>query len=148
MELSAKSTPSNYSSFVGYSAPASVYLQLWEDGYQLDGLDRLSWKACRSFRKFVRVFPIGQPRALLLEGLHHWLSGKQSRAHQNWQESLELSREMAMQYDEGLALYQIGRHLQENDPLRQEVLIKAAEIFQGSGTAFDLEQTEATLKDQ
>ncbi len=146
MELSAKSTPSNYSSFTGYAAPACVYLQLWEDGHQLEDLDRLSWKACKSFRKYARVFPIGQPRALLLVGRHYWLSGRRARAHQTWQESLELSREMTMQYDEGLALYQIGRHLEGNDPLRKETLIKAAEIFQRTGAIFDLERTEAALK--
>jgi hypothetical protein len=50
-----------------------------------------------------------------------------------------------MPYEEGLAHYEIGRHLLSGDPARQEHLAYAAEILARVGAAYDLGRVQAEL---
>jgi len=138
MDLAASSIPSSYGVLSGYANPAEVYLSLWEAGYPQPGLDRLARKACKVAHSFARVFPIGRPRALLWDGLHHWLAGKPARATRAWQASLAAAARLEMPYDEALAHYELGRHLPDADPGREEHLARACEIFERLGAAYDL----------
>lgn len=138
MDLAASSIPSSYGVLSGYANPAEVYLSLWEAGYPQPGLDRLARKACKVAHSFARVFPIGRPRALLWDGLHHWLAGKPARATRAWQASLAAAARLEMPYDEGLAHYELGRHLPDADPGREEHLARACEIFERLGAAYEL----------
>jgi hypothetical protein len=138
MDLAASSIPSSYGVLSGYANPAEVYLSLWEAGYPQPGLDRLARKACKVTHSFARVFPIGRPRALLWDGLYHWLAGKPARATRAWQASLAAAARLEMPYDEALAHYELGRHLPDADPGREEHLARACEIFERLGAAYDL----------
>lgn len=147
LDLSAKATPSNYSAHTGYIAPAYTYLSLWESGQILPAIDKLAWNACKNLRKYVRVFPIGEPRALLYEGLHHWLSGKQDKAYQTWEKSLAVAEELNMRYDKGLAHLEIGRHLPLEDSNRRKHLDSAIDLFADMGAEYDLTRAEAALSE-
>jgi hypothetical protein len=147
--LAAQRTSAFFPTYFGflpaYGSAAQVYLSLWEsDGLQ-DRTDVLAWKACKVLIRFGRVFRIGQPRALLLVGLHRWLSGRPGAAHRAWNRSLELGESLDLSYDQGMAHYEIGRHLAVDDPYRHEHLAQAVEIFGKTEADFALKQSRLLL---
>jgi len=122
-------------------------LSLWEAGHTLPAIDKLAWNACKNLRKYVRVFPIGEPRALLYEGLHQWLSGKQDKALQTWEKSLAVAEKLNMRYDIGLAHLEIGRHLPLEESNRRKHLDAATDLFTDIGAGYDLTRAEAALSE-
>ncbi len=145
LSLASHSYPSNYGTFPAYANAPKVYLALWEAQYPVPQLDVLAGNALKVLRKYARVFPIGQPRALLWQGLHAWLAGKPSKAHEAWRKSLAEADRLDMPYDQGLAHFEIGRHLEKDDPNRREHLTHACEIFDRLGTTPDLDLSRQEL---
>ena len=88
---------------------------------------------------------MGQPRAWLWQGLYDWLSGRPATAYRAWGKSLAMAERLAMPYEQGLARYEIGRHLPLDDPARRVHLTRAAEIFRQINTTYDLTRTEPAL---
>jgi hypothetical protein len=103
-------------------------------------------QACQVMHDFARIFPFGQPRAWLYQGLYHWLEGKSVKAHPAWRKSLAAAERLAMPYEQGQAHYEIGRHLPLDAPTRQEHLARACEIFARLEAAFDLARAQEALK--
>ncbi len=52
-----------------------------------------------------------------------------------------------MPYEQGLAHYEIGRHLAVDDPIRREQLTQACEIFARLEATYDLERAQAALNE-
>jgi len=136
-------------SLEGYADVAEVYLALWEANAQngqpaseLRALAAPARQACKALHQFAGVYPIGQPRDWLWQGLYDWLNGKPARAQQAWRKSLERAGQLSMRYDEALAHYQIGRHLKAEDQARLEHLARAREIFSELGAAYDLARAQ------
>jgi hypothetical protein len=78
---------------------------------------------------FAKVFPVGRPRAALLRGRHQWLLGRKADAFRSWRAGLAKAQELSMSYEEGLAHYELGRHLEPGDDARVSHLGAAREIF-------------------
>jgi hypothetical protein len=57
------------------------------------------------------VFPIGQPRARLWQGLLAQLSGRPGRAQAAWRASLAAAQRLGMPFEAQLAHSELGRHL-------------------------------------
>jgi tetratricopeptide (TPR) repeat protein len=145
MEAVTATMPSNYGAFPAYANAPEVYLTLWEAEHPAPQLDAQAHKACRALQGYARVFPVGQPRALLWQGLYAWLSGNQAKAHDAWRKSLAAAENLAMPYDQGLAHYEIGRHLQKDAPNRGQTLSRAGEFFEELGAAYHLNLVQAKL---
>jgi hypothetical protein len=96
-------------------------------------------------RSYTRVFPIGQPRSYLCRGLTAWLSGQAYSARRFWAKSLETAEKLNMPYAQGLAHYEIGRHLSLDDTARVEHLTQASEIFTRLEATYDLRRTQDAL---
>jgi predicted ATPase/class 3 adenylate cyclase len=130
----------------GYADTAEVTLALWEaaaaQGQPTSELCAEAGRACKAMHKFARIYPIGQPRDLLWQGLYDWLDGKPARAQERWQKSLERAVQLSMRYDEALAHREIGRHLPAADPAHHEHLSRAKEIFAELGAGYDLERMD------
>jgi hypothetical protein len=99
----------------GYAGVAEVYLALWEASRrqapaESRKLARQVLQACTAMQKFARVFPIGRPRARLLQGRAEWLAGRRSRAMKAWRAGLAEALRLGMRYEEALAREEIGRH--------------------------------------
>jgi hypothetical protein len=127
----------------GYAAVAEVYLTLWEaSSGQLPAerqvLAHAARRACAALHAHARVFPISQSRAWLWQGVYDWIAGKPSKAYKAWHKSLAAAERLGMPYEEGLAHYEIGRHLSTTDPARREHLTRACEIFTRLEAAYDL----------
>jgi tetratricopeptide (TPR) repeat protein len=150
VQLIAQSSPSTPATYEGYAGITEVFLELWEASLvdRQSAEDRASLaksarQACKTMRNFARVFPMGHPRAWLYQGRYDWLSGKTSKAHKAWQKSLTFAQKSEMPYEEGLALYNIGRYLPAESKQRQDYLTRASEIFTRLEAKYDLVRTRA-----
>jgi class 3 adenylate cyclase/tetratricopeptide (TPR) repeat protein len=153
VKVIANSSPASHYLLEGYAGVAEVYLTLWEvDKSKSKAQDPRSKipesakQACKALHRYAKIFPIGQPRAWLCQGLYNWLTGKPSRAYKAWQKSLSLAEQLHMPYEQGLAHYEIGRHLEAEARTRQTHFLQAYEIFDRLGAIDDRDRTRAALE--
>jgi tetratricopeptide (TPR) repeat protein len=140
LALAAKVNPSFYDAITGYTGPAEVYLTLWEAQPAGQELARQARLAVRTLGKYSRVFPIGRPRLLLNQGRYDWLSGREKQAFKAWESSLQEARALEMLYDQGMAHYEIARHLDPVDRARKEHVSLAGNICTELNARYDLER--------
>ncbi len=121
-----------------YTAVAEVFLTLWETA-QLDSdpkaveLAAQAAHAVKMLQKGSRAFPINQPGVLRIKGWQDWLSEKHQHAQQAWQKSLETAVQLSMPFEQAMAHYEIARHLEKQDPARQQHIERAGELFSQLG---------------
>ena len=121
--------PTYAGTFIGYAGPAEVYLEAWERDQPFRDEPRRAAEALIGLKRFASVFPVGRPRWAALEGRRSWLQGRHGRAHRLWRKALNTATSLDMPYEQGLAHYEIGRHLDPSDPERSAHLEAAREIF-------------------
>jgi class 3 adenylate cyclase len=151
--LMRQTQPLSYLSLPGYAALAELYLAMWESLRTAGHPPRLkpralktaARRACQSLRGYARVFPVGQARALLWQGMFDWLSGRPYLARQQWHKAIAAASALAMPYDEALAHYQLGRHLPIDDPARLDQLTLACRMFGQLGAGYDLSLAQIAL---
>lgn len=135
-----------------YASLSQASLSLWETVVQgnsdfapQEELKELAVGALKLFSSFARIYSFARSRAALYQGTFDWLSGKQSRAKKGWAKSLALAEELGMPYDQGLAHYEIGRHLPADDLDRKQHLQQAAAHFTQLDTTWDLTLVKEAL---
>jgi class 3 adenylate cyclase/tetratricopeptide (TPR) repeat protein len=133
----SESPPNAFYLLEAYSGVAQVSVTLWdpEASPGRRTMQKTARQAVKSLKRFARAFPFGKPRALLWQGLYAWRAGKPSVAHRDWQEGLDEAERLSMPYEQGLAHYQIGSHLGEENPARAAHLERAREILTELGIA-------------
>jgi class 3 adenylate cyclase/tetratricopeptide (TPR) repeat protein len=141
--LIARSKPIAVSILEGYAGVTEVYLSLWAAGDP--SARRPAHQACATFRRYARALPIARPRAWLFQGLAAHLTGRQRHAEAAWQKSLALAERMALPYEQGRALYELGRYIQAGLPARQALLSRAAKIFEDIGAAYELGEVQTAM---
>jgi class 3 adenylate cyclase len=115
-----------------YATTAEVAIALWHVSRHRDIGDQASLRAAaeqamRAMRRYAKAFPIGQPRALLCQGLLAWIDEQPLRARKAWRRSLAAAERLGMRYDQMLAHQLLGRH---GDPSeRDEHLARARQLF-------------------
>jgi class 3 adenylate cyclase/tetratricopeptide (TPR) repeat protein len=119
-----------------YAMTSDVALALWLDSRRRDGRDRGPWPAMAGqavgyLSRYARVFPIGEPRALLHRGLLAWLGGRPGRARRDWHGALAAAERLGMRYDRALALDMLGRHGEPTQ--RPRYRERARELFERLG---------------
>jgi class 3 adenylate cyclase/tetratricopeptide (TPR) repeat protein len=98
-----------------YAMSAEVALALWGERRGQDGGRTGPWRAMAVqatgyLGRFARVFPIGEPRARLHQGLLAWTDGRPGPARREWRAALAAAERLGMRYDQALALDVLGRH--------------------------------------
>jgi class 3 adenylate cyclase/tetratricopeptide (TPR) repeat protein len=121
--------PTYAGTFIGYSGPAEVYLEAWEDEQPLRDEPTRAAAALARLKRFAAVFPVGRPRLAILEGRRAWLRGQRSAAFRRWRQGLERATQLDMAHEQGLAHFEIGRHLEQGDAARSTHLQAARDIF-------------------
>jgi hypothetical protein len=135
--------PTYFGTFLGFVGPAEVYIARWEAGETGgDGRGR-ALVALARLKRYASVFPIGRPRAALLDGRRRWLTNDHAGAFRSWAEALDHATKLSMRFEQGLAHLEIGRHLPVEDTKRAEHLGAATEIF----TALDAMPALRAVKD-
>jgi hypothetical protein len=124
-----------------YATTAEAAIALWQASRRRNIGDQPTVRAAaeqaeqamRALHRYAKVFPIGQPRALLCQGLLAWVDQRPVRARKAWRRSLAAAERLGMRYDEMLAHHQLGRH---GDPSeRDEHLARARQLFAQLGIA-------------
>jgi len=155
----AKSSPTAHGAFSGYDGLAEATLAVWaadqpaqagarKSPSRLQELQSNARQACQALRRYARVFPVAQPRALLRQGLYEWLAGNPARARRSWHKALARAEKLDMPYDQGLAHDAIGQHLNADDPMRAEHLNRAGDIFADVGSVYDSARVRAALENR
>ena len=139
--------PTYAGTFIGYVGPAEVYLEAWERDQPFRDEPRRSAEAIARMKRFAGVFPVGRPRWAILEGRRSWLAGRRGRALRLWRSALATATKLEMPYEQGLAHYEIGRHLDANDPDRAVHLESAREVFGGIQAARALAALDLAARD-
>jgi tetratricopeptide (TPR) repeat protein len=143
MGLTASGRPTYYGSYLGYLSPAEVYLSVWEAGDATAEDQQLARDAVRRLKTYAGVFPMGRPRSATSEGRYLWLTGKRGRALRSWSGAVTSATQLSMPLEQGLAHYELGRHLDVSDPERAVQLGRAKEIFNDLGASHALAAAEA-----
>ena len=147
-QFTGRGMPTSYGALLGYAGAAEVYLTLWETRSPVQNIQEIAKEACEVLAKYANTFPIGKPRFLLWQGVYHWLNHNQSKANKLWQKGLVAAETLNMPYDQGLIHFEIGRHLNMDDPNRLHHLNKALEIFSQLGANYDRIRVEEALKNK
>jgi class 3 adenylate cyclase/tetratricopeptide (TPR) repeat protein len=101
--------------------------------------------ACKHAVRATRTSPVCHPQALLLKGRVAFMSGKNAVAHRNWRLAAQAAARLEMPREIGLALYEMGRTAEINDPRRPSKLMQAADIFEKIGARGDLAVTRRAM---
>ncbi len=139
--LLGKTPPLSSLKLGAMTARAQTYLAIWErDGERVDSaIVKKARSGCRSLARFTFIFPIGRPRSALYWGWYHWLSGRKLVARYYWRRALSEAKALEMAYDEGLAHFELGRHLTAEEE-RNYHLRQAEMIFERLGASYDLKR--------
>ena len=147
MQIASKYSPSFFSSLMGFSCPADIFLSLWELGFGSDEMPVRKYckKGLRLIDKFSNIFPIGKPRALLLRGRFCHIQKKYAKAMALWTTGAALAAKMKMPYEHGLILFEMAKHLDLNNPERRRQLTESICIFENCGASYSLSLAKQAL---
>ncbi|MBI6546967.1 MAG: hypothetical protein HY692_09250, partial [Cyanobacteria bacterium NC_groundwater_1444_Ag_S-0.65um_54_12] len=142
--------PTNPAIIDGYSGAAEACFALWEKTREQrsaglptsETIAKIAKRICHVTKNYAAAYELGKPYFWLYRGSYEWFSGKKAQAHRAWQKSLMASQALDIPYEQGLAHYEIGRHLPAPAPARQSHLARAHEIFTRLGAAHYLEQLD------
>lgn len=142
MGLTANQRPASFGTFLGYAGPAEAYLTLWEAGQASADVQGHAAEALGRLRKYAKVFPVGRPRSALLEGRNHWLRNRRDAAMRSWDQAIQLAERLSMPYEQGLAHYDIARHLEPTDGAHANHLAASRDLFNDLHAARDLARVD------
>lgn len=130
-------------SIEGYAGAAEVFLHAWQNG---DSRYRsAAQKACKAMKKFAGVFPLGQPRLKLHQGMFHLLDGRPEAAHLSWEDALAEAEKLKMPYEKARAHLYLGQHILRGED-KAKALTCALEIFERIEVQHEAEQVRLLLK--
>jgi hypothetical protein len=120
---------------------AEVTLRLWEQG--ISKYETYAQASLQRLKSYAKLYRIGQPRYLLMEGLFQWLNGQPSQAMKHWHAALKLAQEIGLPYDEAAVSQELARHLPQDDPQKAILERQAQKIL--TGLDVQLETIEAPV---
>nr|MBA3534051.1 AAA family ATPase [Ardenticatenales bacterium] len=136
--------PTAHYLFEGYAGMAEGFLGSSESsGSMLE-----EKQACDNLNLYAYIFPLGQPRAHLLQGCYYWQTGEHARAYHAWEQSLQAAKRLAMPYEEARVHLELGRHVFLEEAARKRHLTEASTLFEQLGATDEVAQIRATLTDE
>lgn len=141
--LMGNERPAFYGTFAGYVGPAEVDLALCESRPELPELLARAKGSIARLRAYASVFPVGRPRAALLDGRYRWLRGDRRGAVRMWQRAIAEAERLDMPFERGLAHGAIAQHLDASDPARSRHLAEARAILREIGASRALASLDA-----
>jgi class 3 adenylate cyclase/tetratricopeptide (TPR) repeat protein len=100
--------PTAFYLFEGYTGVAEVHLERMAAGDRSPATRQAARQACAALHTFARIFPIGKPRDLLVNGRLLHLSGRTRRARAAWRASLSTAQRLSMPLDAALGHAELG----------------------------------------
>jgi tetratricopeptide (TPR) repeat protein len=120
-----------------YSDLLTTFFLLWEQTSQPQ-FPIITKALCKRYKQYTRIFPFALPTYYRLNGWREWLNGRSSAAHKSWQAALSEAQRLQMPYEEGMAHFEIGRHLPATDPQRHHHFTQAQRILTQLEATHDL----------
>ena len=115
-----------------------------------NSLSQMAEEWSEKLEQFGNIYLVAKPRALLLQGQLQVLGNETKRklGLQSFKNSLAFARQLAMPYDEALALYELGKHADQNhqQALKVRHLQNAQDIFEKVGAEFDVQRCKLQLQ--
>ncbi len=128
-------------------ALSQVYLALWAhapaDPARQAEAQRKAKIACTAFANFGKIFPFGQPGALVWGGKFAAQSGKVDQARKLWTRAIDLADQLQMPMEAAQARREYGLSLAATDPERAVLLAEAVSRFEALGARWDRDQAAA-----
>ncbi len=140
-----ESMPDAFYALEGYSGVAETGVMLWDPETESG---RAARKSLKGIKQFANFFPVGRPRALLWEGVYHCRRGRPDKGLKLWRKGLDLARELALRYEEGLICWQIATNLPGAQQAQSDYLRRAAELFSDLGASRNAALVRQTLADE
>lgn len=139
----AKSPTISFGMLEPFSAVAEYYLTQWEQEPQSTVYPVKAAEALQQLKRYSRNFVIASPRYLAYTGWYQRLAGKIAAARRTGLKAVTEAQRLSLRYDEGIAAFELARHLPADDPRRQAYLNQAEAIFEALGTRWDLDRAHA-----
>lgn len=119
-------TPIVWAMLEGFAAPLSIWLLLarrdLEAGRALSNRqERRLRQGLRIMRRYSRVFPIGRPRAELLQGELAWTLGRRARGRRLAERGLRRAERLGMRLERARGLELLASMEQESEPRRLQL---------------------------
>ncbi|HEX2570746.1 MAG TPA: AAA family ATPase [Polyangia bacterium] len=149
LEIIRTTKPIAHWNQIGLGATAEVFLHLWETAAttaERESMAAAARQTVEGQRAFARVFPFGQPFALLWQGSEEWLSGRRDAALITWQRAITEAERLTMPYEEARARLELGRRLAPDDMARKNHLNRACELLAELKAADDLAVARAIIR--
>ncbi|MCB9435647.1 MAG: AAA family ATPase [Anaerolineales bacterium] len=128
LEITRKKRPVGHATLGGYHTIPTIFLGLYLQSCDQRYL-KLAESGLRQLKLYGKIFPIGKPHYLLINGQYLWHHKQPHQALKQWEQGIKLSEAMDMPYLKGLAHLMLGRH--SNPHHRQQ----AQHIFEHLGAA-------------
>jgi serine/threonine protein kinase/tetratricopeptide (TPR) repeat protein len=141
--------PVTFFLYPGIIAMNEVLLTLWErSGANTPEREQLAKEAragIQILRTFALILPFARSFSQLCRGLEARLSGRPAAARQAWLQALTEAEHHKLPFEEGRARYELGRHLDLQDPTRRSHLMKARALFSQLHMPDELARVQAEL---
>ena len=141
--------PVTFFLYPGIIAMNEVLLTLWErSAANTPGREQLAKESragIQILRTFAMILPFARSFSQLCRGSEAWLSGRPAAARQAWLQALAEAERHKMPFEEGRARYELGRHLDLQDPTRRSHLLKARALFSELHMPDEIARVQAKL---
>ncbi|MDY7228248.1 ATP-binding protein [Hyalangium rubrum] len=150
LEVLRSIKPVTFFLYPGILGMVEAYLTLWERAStqapaERAPLEQQAKAALGILRTFALVNPFARPYARLARGNEAWLSGRQAVAREAWRSALAQAERLAMPFEQARARYELGRHMDPQEPARQEHLLRARALFAQMNMVDDVARVQAEL---
>jgi hypothetical protein len=141
--------PVTFFLYPGIIAMNEVLLTLWErsaaNSPEREQLAKEARAGIQIQRTFALILPFARSFSQLCRGLEASLSGRPAAARQAWLQALSEAEHHKLPFEEGRARYELGRHLDLQDPTRRSHLLKARALFSQLQMPDELARVQAEL---
>ncbi|MCI0709895.1 MAG: protein kinase [Chloroflexi bacterium] len=136
--IAGQPLPSSNGRFEGYRGVTELTMYEWERDVKNPEKKKAVKKAMSGMRRFINVFPFGDPTHSCWEGTFYFLNGNLEKAHQSWASAIDDSTALSMPFESAMGYFERGR-LTRNVADLQE----ARNIFEQLGAELDVQRVDA-----
>jgi serine/threonine protein kinase len=151
LTLLAKGPPTSFGAYTSYTRLPEVFLAIWERAIDRGDHARArlakerALACCAEARRYGRLYPIGEPAALVWTGRAERLAGHTAKAKRTLEKARSTARKRTMPYEEALAEVELG---QANTRDRAAHLARAAALFERLGFAPHLDDVRRRMNER
>ncbi len=149
LEVLRSIKPVTFFLYPGIIAMNEVHLTLWERSAEgspeREQLSKEARAGMQILRTFALLLPFARSFSWLCRGSEARLSGRLAVARHAWLQALVEAEKLKMPFEEGRAHFELGRHLDLQDPNRRTHLVRARALFTELGMPDEIARVQVEL---